>query len=158
MDSKAEIYVKRARTEIDSATVLFDTSNDEELKEKFNLDSKETFYSGVISHAYYAIFYSAKAMLLAKGITTDSPEIHRKTFDAFKMTFIDTGLLDMELLLIYRELIIRAEVLLGIYKEEKKKRGMFTYNTISQANKNPAEDSVRNAKTFLKHCSAYLQK
>ena len=156
MDSRVEMYVKRARTEIDSALILFETSNNEGLKNTFNLDTDSTFYSGVISHAYYSIFYCAKAMLLAKGISTDSPEIHKKTYDAFAETFIETGLLDTKLLIIYKELIIRAEMLLGIYEEEKRKRGRFTYNTIPQANKLPAEESIQHAKIFLKHCNAYL--
>jgi uncharacterized protein (UPF0332 family) len=156
MDSKAEMYMKRARTEIDSAFTLFESSGNQKIKEILSLDAGETFYSGAISHAYYAIFYCAKAMLLTKGIETESPEIHKRTFDGFKTTFIDTGILDAKLLLIYRELIIRAEILLGIYREEKKKRGDFTYNTIPQANRIPAEESIKNAKTFLGHCSTYL--
>ncbi|MBN1156092.1 hypothetical protein JXA85_00605 [Candidatus Woesearchaeota archaeon] len=128
--------------------MLFDTSNDIELKEKFNLGNEETSYGGAISHSCYAIFYSAKAMLLSKGITTDSPELYKKTFDAFKKTFIDTGLLDMELLLIYKELIVRAEVLLGICREEKKKRGNFTYNTIPRANRNLLKSQLRMQRRF----------
>lgn len=156
MDSKADMFLKRAKSELDSAEILFKVSNKNEMKSMFELNAGSTFYSGVISHAYYAIFYCAKAMLLTKKIETESPEIHRKTFDEFKMVFIDTGLLDTKLLMIYRELIIRAETLLWIYKEEKKKRGTFTYNTIPQANKDPAEDSIRNSKTFYRHCNAYL--
>jgi uncharacterized protein (UPF0332 family) len=156
MGSKAEMYMKRARTEIDSAFTLFEASGNRKIKEILSLDASETFYSGAISHAYYAIFYCAKAMLLTRGIETESPEIHRKTFDGFKTAFIDTGILDVRLLLIYRELIVRAETLLGIYREEKKKRGDFTYNTIPQANRGPAEESMKNAKIFLGHCSTYL--
>lgn len=156
MDSKVEMFVKRAKTEIDSANLLFIVSNNNELKNQMNIENDSTFYSGVIAHAYYSIFYCVKAMLLTKQIETSSPEIHRKTFAEFKKTFIDTGLLDAKLFIIYQELIIRAEALLGIYYEEKRKRSNFTYNTIPQANKNPAEESINNAKTFFKHYSAFL--
>jgi uncharacterized protein (UPF0332 family) len=44
--------------------------------------------------------------------------------------------------------------LLEMYKQEK--RGDFTYNTIPQANKEPAEDSIKHAKDFYKHCNAFL--
>lgn len=156
MDSKAEMYLKRAKSEIDSAEILFSVSNKTDIKAMFDLNGESTFYSGVISHAYYAIFYCAKAMLLTKKIETESPEIHKKTFDEFKKIFIDTGLLDAKLLRIYQELIIRAENLLEIYKQEKKKRGDFTYNTIPQANKDPADNSIKNTKLFYKHCNTYL--
>lgn len=32
----------------------------------------------------------------------------------------------------------------------------FTYNTIAQANIEPANKSLENAKTFFRHCNAYL--
>lgn len=156
MDSKVEMYLNRARTEMDSAQVLFEVSNQKEKKDEFSLAEGATFYSGVISHAYYAIFYCAKAMLLSKKIETESPEIHKKTFEEFKKAFIDTGLLDVKLLLIYKEMIVRAEGLLEIYRTEKKKRGDFTYNTIPQANKDPAEESISHAKEFFKHCNTFL--
>ncbi|MFH1511268.1 MAG: hypothetical protein ABIF10_06255 [Candidatus Woesearchaeota archaeon] len=158
MDSKVEMYVKRARTEIDSAKVLYEVSTKVQIKEILGLDEDLTCYSGVISHSYYAIFYCAKAMIESRNIQTIAPEIHKKTFNEFKKQFIDTGLLDASLLVIYKELIIRAETLLAIYREEKRKRGQFTYNTIPQANKDPAEQSIRNARTFFKHCSSYLSK
>ena len=156
MDSKVEMYSKRARSEIDSASILFRASGERNVKDVLSIGKEETFYSGVISHAYYAIFYCAKAMLLTKGVVTEPPEVHKKTFEKFKVTFIDSGMLDAKLLIIYRELIVRAETLLEIYKRERKKRGDFTYNTIPQANKAPAEESINHAKTFFKHCDAYL--
>lgn len=158
MDSKVDTFTKRARTELESAEILFEVSGKKEIRENFEISEESTYYSGAISHAYYAIFYCAKAMLLAKNIETESPEIHKRTFDKFKEVFIDTGLLDASLLMIYKEMIIRAETLLGIYKTEKKKRGDFTYNTIAQANISPAQESINNAKKFLKHTMAYLEK
>lgn len=156
MDSMVEMFMKRARSEIDSASILFEASNKKEVRDDLNVGEDATFYSGVISHAYYAIFYCAEAMLLTKNITTKAPDIHRKTFEEFGRAFIDTGILDARLLVIYRELSVRAETLLGVYKEERRKRGEFTYNTIPQANKAPALESLGNAKMFFKHCNACL--
>jgi uncharacterized protein (UPF0332 family) len=155
MDSKVELYLKRARTEMNMGILLLKSSNNKLLND-FDIPEDETFYSGVISHCYYSIFYSAKAMLLTKGIDTKAPEAHRKTLDAFKIEFIDTGVLDAKLFMIYKKMIVKAESLLQIFKSEKKKRGDFTYNTISQANIEPANESLQNAKTFFKHCNAYL--
>jgi len=155
MDSKAELYLKRARTEMYMAQLLLNSSGNK-LLDGFDIPNDETFYSGVISHCYYSIFYSAKAMLLTKSIETKAPEVHKKTLDAFKEQFIDTGILDVKLLLIYKKMIIKAESLLEIFRAEKKKRGEFTYNTIAQANIEPANESLENAKTFFKHCNAFL--
>jgi uncharacterized protein (UPF0332 family) len=95
-------------------------------------------------------------MLSSKGIDTKAPEVHIKTLNAFKNKFIDSGILDAKLLIIYTQLIVKAETLLEIFKTEKRKRGNFTYNTIPQANMQPAEDSIKNAKEFIKHCNTYL--
>ena len=70
-----------------------------------------------------------------KNIKTTAPEVHKKTYEAFKEQFVDSGVLDIELLNIYKKMIIRADELLQIFKDEKWKRGHFTYQTISQANK-----------------------
>lgn len=155
MDSKVELYLKRARTEMNMGILLLKSSGNKLLND-FDIPEDETFYSGVISHCYYSVFYSAKAMLLTKGIDTKAPEVHKKTLDEFKKHFIDSGILDMKLLMIYKKMIVKAEILLQIFKSEKKKRGDFTYNTISQANIEPANESLENAKTFFKHCNAYL--
>lgn len=149
MDSQVNIYLSRAQDELDLADIIFKISHDKDTKLYFRLKEERTFFSSVISHAYYSIFYSAKALLLTENIKTESPEVHKKTFEAFKKHFIDNGKLDVELLKIYKEMIIRADELLGIFSYEKWKRGHFTYSTIAQANIAPALDSIANAKKFL---------
>jgi len=155
MDSMVEIYLDRANNEILAAEILKTLS--EKSKQEFNMPQNTTFYSSVISHAYYAIFYSAKAILLTKSIKTSSPNIHNKTFEAFKHTFIDTGILDVKLLNIYKNISIRADELLEIFRYEKSKRGNFTYKTIPQANKSPAEDSLNNAKFFVSNIKKVIK-
>ncbi len=104
----------------------------------------------MISHAYYCIFYAAKAYLAKKGVKTESPEEHRRTYEEFAK-FVGRGIIDGELLKIYKKIMMRADTLLLIFKNEKKKRGDFTYQKLPQANKEPAEESIGNAKTFYKH-------
>lgn len=149
MDSEAKIYITRSENEFRLAKALFRLSQNEKLKDDLGVLREDTFYSAVISHAYYSIFYSVKAMLLTKGIKTTSPNIHKKTYEEFKKNLVDTGELDFGLLKIYNKLLVRADELLGLFKIEKSKRGRFTYNTVSQANIEPAEESVNNAKTFI---------
>ncbi len=149
MGSLTEIYLDRANNEIMVAESLKRLSEKEEDKVNFDLPDDISFYSSVISHSYYAIFYATKALLLIKGIATKSPEIHKKTFEEFKKNFVDTKELDVSLLKIYKKMIVRADELLEIFKDEKWKRGHFTYQTIPQANKEPAEDSLKNSKFFV---------
>ena len=82
-----------------------------------------------------------------KGVTTKYPEEHRKTYEEFKK-FVDEGVIDIELLYIYKSMLIKAEELLGIFKREKSKRREFTYQKLPQANILPAKESLKNAETF----------
>ena len=157
MDSMAKIYIQRALNEISVAKVLFTVSNDEKKKQEFLLEEETTFFSSVISHSYYAIFYGAKAILLTKNIKTEAPDVHKKTYEAFEEYFVKTGIMDVELLNIYKKMIVKADELLQIFKDEKWKRGHFTYQTIPQANKEPAEQSIQNAVTFTKNIRLILE-
>jgi len=154
MDSK--LYIHRAENEIKLAGIIFAMSEEPGIqKETFKVNDPETYYSAVIAHSYYSIFYGAKAYLAKKGIEVSAPEEHKKAYEEFRR-FVETGELDVELLKIYEEALVRAEYLLGIFKEEKRKRGEFTYRTMPQANKAPARESMEHAKTFFKHMYAVL--
>lgn len=157
MDLMVNTYLKRAENELTAAEKLKQLSEDNQAKEFMQVPKDMTFYSSVISHSYYAIFYATKAILLTKRIKTSAPEIHKKTFEEFKLNFVDTGILDVKLLDVYRKIVVRADELLEIFKDEKWKRGNFTYNTISQANKEPAEDSLINAKFFVSNIGKVVQ-
>lgn len=154
MDSR--LYIHRAENEIKLAEIIFILSEQQALQRNtFQIKEPETYYSAVIAHCYYSIFYGARAYLAKKGVEISAPEEHRKAFEGFKK-FVESGELDVELLKIYQEAIVRAECLLGIFKEERKKRGEFTYRTMPQANKQPAKESLEHAKTFFKHKIAVL--
>lgn len=149
MDSMVSIFLSRAESELVAAEKLRQLSDDGPARVFMEVPQAMTFYSSVISHSYYAIFYTAKAMLMTKGIRTSSPEVHMKTFEEFRAHFVETGVLDMKILEIYRKMVVRADELLEIFRDEKRKRGNFTYHTIAQANREPAQDSLKNAKLFV---------
>jgi len=159
MIDEAELYLQRAENELVAAQMLFEISSNETLqKEQFKLEKNFTFYSTVISHSYYCIFYSAKAILIKEGIKTDVPEVHKKTILAFEKYLVETGNLNVELLKIYKKMIVRAEELLGIFSIEKRKRGEFTYQKLPQANKEPAKESLDNASFFFKNINKVIIK
>ena len=159
MNDESELYLQRAENELATAQMLFDISSNTKLqREQFKLEKDFTFYSSVISHAYYCIFYSAKAILSKVGIKTEAPEVHKKTLEAFEKYLVKTGKLDVELLKIYREMVVRAEELLGIFSKEKGIRGRFTYQKLPQANREPAKESFDNALFFFKNINQILRK
>jgi uncharacterized protein (UPF0332 family) len=151
MNGERQLYLQRGENELITAQMLFEiSSNDTLQKEQFKLEKDFTFYSTVISHAYYCIFYCAKALLINNGIKTEAPEVHKKTLEAFETHLVQTGKLDIELLLIYQKMVVRADALLEIFSREKRKRGEFTYQKLPQANREPAQESLNNASFFFK--------
>ncbi|MFH1249349.1 MAG: HEPN domain-containing protein [archaeon] len=158
MDSESKLYLERANNEIKLADIIKILSQDRNMQLNiFKISEPETYFSAVITHSYYAIFYSAKAYLLQKGIKTKMPNEHRKTFREFRR-FVKEGVLDKELLRIYEEVLVRAESLLSIFALEKGKRGRFTYEKLPQANMPPANESLNNASLFFKTISRVLVK
>lgn len=158
MKDEATLYLQRAENELIAAQMLFEVSSNPTLqKEEFKLEKDFTFYSIVIGHSYYSIFYSAKAILIKNGIKTEAPEVHKKTLEAFEKELVNTGKLDMELLQIYQKIVVRADALLGIFSLEKRKRGEFTYQKLPQANQEPAQESLRNASFFFKNINKIVR-
>ncbi len=151
MDLNISLFIERSENELDLAGVIYLVTSDEKLqKETFHLKKVQTFYSGVIAHSYYSIFYAAKAYLLMKGIKTRPPSEHKETYIKFK-ELVAKGLVKKDLLKYYQEEYEKAETLLKIFKTEKQKRGHFTYQKIAQANKEPAHHSMKNAGLFFKN-------
>ena len=156
MDSKVKLFLQRAENERDLGKALFVLSQNNELKNELSLTEDHTFYSAVISHSYYCIFYSARAILLNEKVNIEPPEIHKKAIQSFER-LAENGKIDVKLLKIYKKMIVKADALLDIFKLEKNKRGHFTYQKLPQANLEPAEESVRNAFFFFKNINAILE-
>ena len=119
-------------------------------RDAFDITDTMTFYSAVIAHAYYAIFFAAKAYLHVKGTDTSPPEEHRKVFEEFR-ALVESGVVDGDLLRIYHDTMSQADTLLGILVREREKRTTFTYKRMPQSNRPPAEQSVANAHKFITH-------
>ena len=156
-DRKEILYLNRAKNELDLANAVFKISTETKIKLDLELKEDSTFFSNVISNSYYCIFYSAKAFLYAKGIITYPPEEHRKTLEEFEK-LADSGQIDQELVKIYKDIVIKAEELLGIFAKEKSKRGKFTYKMLPQANLEPAKESLENAEKFYKNINLIARK
>lgn len=157
MDSEIKIYLDRADNKVLLAKTSFDISVSPALKEMLNLGAGKTFFNDAIALAYYGIFYAAKAYLLTKNIRTYAPEEHKKTYEEFKK-FVISGELDNELLHIYEAETQKAEVLLRIFFNEKRKRGIFTYNVKSEANIPAAQESIDHAKKFISLLKVLLER
>lgn len=138
------------------AGAIFKISTTPKVKLLLELKEDSTFFSDAISNAYYCIFYSAKAFLCSRGIITEPPEEHQKTYAEFEKLVL-SGEVDVELLNIYKSLVMKADELLGIFRHEKSKRGKFTYRKLPQANLEPAGESIANAEKFLKNINLILK-
>lgn len=157
MDFEHKIYLARSQNELNLSIIIQRVSDDKNLQVDIFGMKEDTYYSATIAHAYYSIFYGAKAYLMLKGIKTHAPEEHKKTFDEFSK-LVDKGIVDMELLKIYQNMLIKADTLLQIFEFEKGKRGKFTYKRIPQANQEPAQESIKNAQIFFNNIYRLCEK
>jgi len=124
----------------------------------FQIAEEFTFYSAVISHSYYAIFQSAKAYLISKGVAfSEKQGQHQKVYYGFKK-YVKNGTIDSELLKIYDTVKVKAKELLEILEKEREERGKSTYETLPQANKEPAENSLANAQKFYSNIYYLISK
>ena len=155
-DRKEILYLERAKNELDLARAIFKLSANSKVKLELELKEDATFYSNVIGNSYYCVFYGAKALLYIKKIVTEAPEEHKKTLEEFEKLTL-SGEIDVELLTLYKSMVIKADELLGIFKKEKAKRGAFTYKKLPQANQDPAQESLKNAEKFFKNINLLIQ-
>jgi len=156
LDYREVLYLERAKNELDLARAIFKMSINKKLKLELELKETSTFFSNVISNSYFCIFYSSKALLQSKNIITKPPEEHRKTLNEFEKLTL-SGEIDAKLLIIYKSIIVKADELLGIFKQEKSKRGKFTYKKLPQANLQPARESLNNAEKFFKNINLLIK-
>lgn len=157
MDIRVKGYMERAENELILAKANFELSTQTSAKEMLKIPIDKTFFNNVISESYYSIFYSAKAYLVSEGVETSAPEEHKKTYIEFKR-IVDSNRLDRQLAEIYEEESNKAETLLRIFFDEKRKRGRFTYSLNANANFPFAEKSIQNAKIFLSTIKSLLEK
>lgn len=157
MDTNINISLERADNELILCKSIFLLSENSNVKkEVFTLPENITFYSAVIAHAYYGIFYSAKAYLISKGITIPIQGQHNAVYQKFKQ-LSKKGEIDEELLSIYSDLRIKAETLLEIFDKEEENRTTYTYHNLPQANKEPAKKSIENSQFFVSNMKALIQ-
>lgn len=122
---EVESLVKRAKRYIKSAQLLL----------------KEGDYESSVSRTYYAMFFSAQAILLTRNLSFSS---HKGVISAFGGHFIKTDILPKEL---GRELN-RAF--------EKRQIGDYEYTFV--VSKDEAEEILKSGRKFIKIISEYLKK
>jgi len=101
---------------------------------------KEEDYESSVSRTYYAMFYSAQAMLLTKGLSFSS---HKGVISAFGEHFVKTGIFPKEM---GRELN-RAF--------EKRQIGDYEYTFV--ISKAEAEEILKSGREFVERIAQYLR-
>ena len=102
---------------------------------------KERDYESSVSRTYYAMFYSAQAMLLTKNLSFSS---HKGVISAFGEYFVKTDIFPKEM---GRELN-RAF--------EKRQMGDYEYTCV--ISKEEAEEIIANGRKFIEKIVQYLKK
>jgi len=101
---------------------------------------EEGDYESSVSRTYYAMFYSAQAMLLTKNLSFSS---HKGVISAFGEHFVKTDIFPREM---GRELNKAFE---------KRQIGDFEYTFV--ISKNEAEEILKNGKKFVEKIAQHLK-
>lgn len=120
-------------------TLYIENANESLSVAQLNLDND--FYAAAINRAYYAIFYSANALLATKKLARSK---HSGVLSAFRQHFIKTGLMPSELSEIYGQVM------------DDRHEG--DYEIITATSKEDAEIDVLQARHFVDVVSEWLQR
>ena len=105
-------------------------------RDNLNLD----YYDVTITRAYYAMFYSATALLLTKGISRSK---HSGVHSAFGQTFVKPGIIEPEY----------GRMLVNVFNV----RLDSDYEVVPSLNRGLAEDVLRDAERFVERATSYLR-
>ncbi len=126
--------------EVSRKEVSLYIENAEEALDVAKLNMDNDFYAAAINRAYYAIFYSANALLATKKLARSK---HSGVLSAFRQHFIKTGLLASELSEIY------GQVMDDRYEGD--------YEIITATSKEDAEVDVTQAQRFVNVVTKWLK-
>jgi uncharacterized protein (UPF0332 family) len=160
-----DFFMANAESSLRTASILQQISDEDTLKETLKVGSDFESYLWVIISSYYAMFYSATAILAKQGIKASGQIVHKVTADALIHFFWSNAKLaklleqyeetqTVGLELIGREELMKkmqkkADELIVSYESERKKRSKFQYNIGIQAKKGYAQTSLERARTFV---------
>jgi uncharacterized protein (UPF0332 family) len=156
-----DFYLKNSETSLQTASLLFQISTDEKLKEELKISKDFECYLWVIVSSYYSMFYMALALLATEGIRVGKEIVHKVTADALINFFIANEKLaklledyeemrkDVMELLGKEELKRKARELISDYEYERRKRSKFQYEIGVSAKQSYAQTSLERAKNFF---------
>ncbi len=157
-------FMTNANSSLETASVLFQVSDDSATKASLEMDTNFESYLWVIVSSYYSMFYAATALLASQGIKARGEIVHKVTADALIHFFISNKKFaklmaeyeeakDVSLELVGREELLKridskANELILAFERERRKRSKFQYDVGVSAKRGYAETSLNRAKEF----------
>jgi uncharacterized protein (UPF0332 family) len=166
-------FMKSAESSLQTASILQQISDQQDLKDTLKASSDFESYLWVIVSSYYSMFYAATALLANQGIRATGQIVHKVTADAMIHFFVSNEKLArlleqyeeaqaVGLELIGREELMKsmkrkADELIIAYESERKKRSRFQYDIGVQAKRGYAQTSLDRAKEFVLEISKIVK-
>jgi len=158
-------FMKNAESSLQTASILQQISDQQDLKDALKASSDFESYLWVIVTSYYSMFYAATALLASQGIRATGQIVHKVTADALIRFFVSNEKLArlleqyeeaqaVGLELIGREELMKsmkrkADELIIAYESERKKRSRFQYDIGAEAKRGYAQTSLERAREFV---------
>ncbi|MCK4589390.1 MAG: hypothetical protein KAT77_03040 [Nanoarchaeota archaeon] len=170
-------YLENALISLNTAKILNEISSKLFLKKQFNfIDDDFETYLWIINTSYYAMFYTAGALLAKLGVKIKSEiGVHRKTFETLVYYFYLTKKIAKHYLEEFEEARQESQELMGTeepidlmqkrarelitkYDFEMGKRASFTYNIGEKAKSAKALTSLKRAIEFYNESLKIIDK
>lgn len=158
-------FMKNAESSLQTASILQQISDQQDLKDALKASSDFESYLWVIVISYYSMFYATTALLASQGVRATGQIVHKVTADAMIRFFVSNEKLArlleqyeeaqaVGLELIGREELMKsmkrkADELIIAYESERKKRSRFQYDIGAQAKRGYAQTSLERAREFV---------
>lgn len=153
-----DFFLDNSIKSLQTADLLYSLSETPSIKAQLKMDEGFESYLWVMVCSYYAMFYSALALLATKEYKVGRKNIHKVVADTLIMIMSDNKEL-FQLLKDYDELKDQAiTILLKSYEAEREKRSKFQYETGYTAKKNYAQTSFQRAKEFVHKIREIIKK
>jgi len=157
--------MQNAESSLQTAVILQEISDQQELKGVLKVSSEFESYLWVIVSSYYSMFYAATALLASQGVRVTGQIVHKVTADALIHFFGSNDRLaklleeyeeakETSLELMGRDELMKsmqkkADQLIVAYESERKKRSKFQYDIGVQAKRGYSQTSLERARVFV---------
>lgn len=148
-------FIEKARHNLTLCSVVWELSNENQMKKGFNLPETFTAFDWVVVIGYYSMYHSALAALASIGYKSSN---HTATVIALEVHFVKKNLLEREFLEKLKQARELEEEYIQKLRRAKRRREIAQYGVTKKIGKEMAKRLVNDAGEFVDRMEKLIQK